>query len=83
MKDTIITSRLTNPLKPDYKLATMEFSPPTPPKFLRDSIRVDVRGGDNCYRILMVQSLERVGFMLLVKLWIIKILKDHILRNSK
>jgi len=43
MKGTIITSRHTNPLNPVYKLPTVEIKPPTPPKFLRDSIRVDVR----------------------------------------
>jgi hypothetical protein len=43
MKDTIVTGRHTDPLNPTYKLPAVEMKPPTPPKFLRDSIRVDVK----------------------------------------
>lgn len=42
MIDTIRTKRSTNPLMPEYKLPVVEPRPPTPPKFLRDSIKIDV-----------------------------------------
>ncbi|MDR3549756.1 MAG: hypothetical protein P4M11_16030 [Candidatus Pacebacteria bacterium] len=44
MKDTIRTNRVTNPLAPDYKLPAVEPRPATPPKFLRDQIKIDVIG---------------------------------------
>ena len=47
MKDTIRTNRATNPLAPEYKLPAVEPRPPTPPKFLRDSIRNDVNLKNN------------------------------------
>lgn len=42
MKDTIKTIRTTNPLVPEYNLPKVEPRPPTPPKFLRDTIKIDV-----------------------------------------
>jgi hypothetical protein len=40
-----VTTRVTNPLNPVYKLASFETRPVTPPKFVRDSISVqDIEG---------------------------------------
>jgi hypothetical protein len=41
-KDAIRTKRMTDPLDPKYKLPVVEQRPPTPPKFLRDPISIDV-----------------------------------------
>lgn len=42
MKDTISTNRKLDPLVPAYKLPSVEMKPPTPPKFIRDAINIDV-----------------------------------------
>lgn len=42
MKDTIVTKRNTNPLVPNYKFSLVEMNPPTPPKFVKDSMEIDV-----------------------------------------
>lgn len=84
MKDTIRTKRVTNPLDPQYVLSNVEQRPPTPPKFLRDNINIKVEYYVvNKYRILMEQSLKNKLFMPLEILWIIKILKEHMQKNSK
>jgi hypothetical protein len=37
------TSRMgTNPLAPQYKIPTVDYKPPTPPKYLRDNIDINV-----------------------------------------
>lgn len=43
MKDTIRTKRITNPLIPEYTLSSVEQRPPTPPKFMRDNININVK----------------------------------------
>ena len=60
MKDTIRTNRVSNPLVPDYKLPVVEQRPPTPPKFIRDTIGIDVKTSQNIvtHRILMELSLR-------------------------
>lgn len=42
MKDTIKTTRVTNPNNPDYQLSKIEECPATPPRFLRDHMKIDV-----------------------------------------
>ena len=39
---SIRTKRVTDPLSPIYKLTSVEYSPPTPPKFIRDTMKIDV-----------------------------------------
>jgi len=43
LKNTIITGRRLCPLNPIYELSKVDIRPPTPPKFIRDSIKIDVR----------------------------------------
>lgn len=85
MKHVIRTNRTTNPLAPDYVLPVVEPRPPTPPKFLRDSIKIDVRirSVTLLHRTLMALSLRSNPYTPLENLWTIKILKVPILRNSK
>lgn len=82
MKYTIVTNRNTNPLHPQYNLPVVEQRQHTPPKFLKDNIKIDV-SLNNGYRILTEQNLRNIKFMLLEKLWILQIFKDLTLRNSR
>eukprot|EP00826_Nyctotherus_ovalis_P036214 TRINITY_DN3195_c0_g1_i7.p3 TRINITY_DN3195_c0_g1~~TRINITY_DN3195_c0_g1_i7.p3 ORF type:complete len:174 (+),score=41.72 TRINITY_DN3195_c0_g1_i7:25-522(+) len=41
-KGCIHTKRSTNPISPKYKLPSVEMRLPTPPKFIRDTLRTDV-----------------------------------------
>lgn len=43
MRETIQTKRIINPLAPQYQLSKVEERSPTPPKFIRDSMRTDVK----------------------------------------
>jgi hypothetical protein len=45
LKDAISTKRHTDPLVPLYKLPYVEYNPPTPPKFIKDSMEIDVSDG--------------------------------------
>ena len=40
-KNAIVTERMSNPLNPEYQLSVVEQAPPTPPKFIRDSIPIN------------------------------------------
>jgi len=62
-RDTMRTKRVTDPLDPKYKLPIVEQRPPTPPKFLRDAISIDVLTlGQG--RTLMELNLERKEHLL-------------------
>jgi hypothetical protein len=62
LKDTIVTGRRLSPLNPIYELPKVDLRPHTPPKFIRDSIQVDVESISNGYRILMEQDLKRAKY---------------------
>lgn len=42
MKDTIKTNRVTNPMLPQYPVFKVEKPPVTPPKFIKDQLKIEV-----------------------------------------